>query len=88
MEFKRNSILGLAIASVLCTNVALADDDETTIVATAPAAVSTEVTSRDGAKAANREAAEEAVQAVLADNRLDLDIRLIGPTSVKIASDR
>lgn len=88
MEFNRKLILRLAIASLLCTNVALANDEESTVVATAAVPVNTEATSRDGAKAANEDAAEKAVEAVLADNRLDLDIRLIGPTSVKIASDR
>jgi hypothetical protein len=45
-------------------------------------------TQRDLARAANERAAEEAAKAVRAANRLDLDIRLIGPTSVKIASGR
>lgn len=92
MDLRRNLILGLASASLLYTGMAAANnadtDDATTVVATAMIAVNTEATSRDGARIANKEAAEKAVKAVLADNRLDLDIRLIGPTSVKIASDR
>lgn len=88
MEFTRNLILRLVIAGLLWTNVAAANDDEMTVVVTAAVKVNTEATSLDGAKTANKEAAEKAVEAVQADNRLDLDIRLIGPTSVKIASDR
>lgn len=87
MEFTRDLILRLAIASVFFTNAAAADDD-TTIVSTEKVTVSTEAASRDSANAANKDAAEKAVEAVLAETRLDLDIRLIGPTSVKIASDR
>jgi hypothetical protein len=44
--------------------------------------------SLEQAKRANEAAAESAIATVLADTRLDLDIRLMGPTSVKIASDR
>jgi len=87
MEFTRNMILRLAIASVVFTNAA-ANDDDTTIVSTETVIVSTEAASRESANAANKDAAEKAVEAVLTDTRLDLDIRLIGPTSVKIASDR
>ena len=87
MEFTKNLILRLAVASVLFTNAAAADND-TTIVSTEKATVSTAAASRDSANVANKDAVEKAVKAVLADTRLDLDIRLIGPTSVKIASDR
>ena len=40
------------------------------------------------AKKATADAASLAVESVRADNELDLDIRLIGPTSVTIASER
>lgn len=39
------------------------------------------------AKEAVESATREAVAAVLEDTRLDLDIRLLGPTSVTIAGD-
>lgn len=87
MEFTRHLILRLAVASVLFTHAAAADDD-TTIVSAEKVTVSTEASSRDSADAANKDAAEKAVEAVLADTKLDLDIRLIGPTSVKVASER
>lgn len=40
------------------------------------------------ARRANAEAARLAAESVRAQTQLDLDIRLIGPTSVKIAGDR
>ena len=42
---------------------------------------------RELARQATENAAEAAIRAVTASNRLDLDIRLIGPTSKKIAGD-
>ena len=42
-------------------------------------------TSREQAREANEEAARDAAEAVKAATQLDLDIRLIGPTSLKIA---
>ena len=42
-------------------------------------------TSREQARAANEDAARDAAEAVKAATRLDLDIRLIGPTSLKVA---
>lgn len=44
--------------------------------------------SRKQAREANTEAAREAAEALEAATRLDLDIQLIGPTSVKIAGKR
>lgn len=44
--------------------------------------------SRDLARKANEVAVHEAIDGVLADNRLDLDIRLVGRTSMKIARNR
>lgn len=44
--------------------------------------------SREQAREANAEAAREASEALEAATRLDLDIRLIGPRSVKIAGKR
>ena len=41
--------------------------------------------SREQAREANEEAARDAAEAVKAATQLDLDIRLIGPTSLKIA---
>lgn len=41
--------------------------------------------SREQARQANEEAARDAADAVKAAMQLDLDIRLIGPTSLKVA---
>ena len=84
MKITRKLTTGLAILSVLFASVASAENTATTESST----VNVEKESREQGKQANETAAEAAVEAVLADNRLDLDIRLIGPTSVKIASDR
>ena len=45
-------------------------------------------TQRELAKDAVEPATRKAIEAVLETNRLDLDIRLIGPTSVKVAGNR
>lgn len=84
MKITRKLVAGLAIVSVLFANVATADDTATTESST----VNVAQESREQAKRANEAAVEAAVETVLVDTRLDLDIRLIGPTSVKIASDR
>lgn len=52
------------------------------------ARVESSTVQRDLAKKANSDAARLAIKSVQADNKLDLDIRLIGPTSVKIANKR
>jgi outer membrane receptor for ferric coprogen and ferric-rhodotorulic acid len=84
MKISRKLITGLAIVGVLFSNVASAENSATTESST----VNVAKESLEQAKRANEAAAEAAVETVLADTRLDLDIRLIGPTSVKIASDR
>lgn len=82
---KRSARLVAATLSILLSgSIAMAeeattDQERTQAIADAQ---------RDLARAANKVAAEEAAKAVQAANRLDLDIRLIGPTSVKIASGR
>lgn len=53
-----------------------------------PALQEAEKTSRELAKQANLDAAQQAMQSARTDTKLDLDIKLIGPTSVKIASKR
>mgnify|MGYP001817895207 CR=1 FL=1 len=87
MNNKRPVVAGLALASLLAVNAVFADEivvTETLNNDTIQAAKE----QRDLAKKANTSAAEKAAQAVLASTKLDLDIRLIGPTSVKIAGER
>jgi len=77
----------LALAGMLAINASFADEVVVTDAQEA-ATISIDDVNRDLAKEANTAAAEKAVEAVLADTKLELDIRLIGPTSVKIAGDR
>ncbi len=82
----QNLIASLAVASLLISNPAFSDENAT--IATLTAAVtSIDQISRERAIKENKAAAERAVETILAETRLDLDIRLIGPTSVKIAGD-
>jgi len=81
--------IGSALAAILLATAAIADTDKTaTVAATTPAVISSTEASRDLAEKATTAATEKAIAAVLADTKLDLDIRLIGPTSVKVAGDR
>lgn len=78
---------GLALVSLLAVNAGFADE----IVVTEKrdkTAAEADNQRRDLAKEANTTAVEKAVEAVLASTKLDLDIRLIGPTSVKVAGER
>jgi hypothetical protein len=87
MHRKQVMIAGLALASLLSISPVFAD--EVVVTETADTAtISTDQVTRNLLKKANTAAAEKAAEAVIADTKLDLDIRLIGPTSVKIASER
>lgn len=77
---------GLALIGLLALNAGFADEIVVTESRSAATMLADDV-KRDLAEKANT-AAEKAVEAVLADTKLDLDIRLIGPTSVKIAAER
>jgi len=87
MKYSTKKALALALAGLLALNTAFAQDAATT-EADDITVVDTDETNRDRARKAAKAAAEEAVEAMRSENRLDLDIRLIGPTSVKIAGDR
>ena len=86
---------GLALAGalvalvgvVLAANSALASDKET-VDSTAVAIHTASDTTLKGAEAANREAAAAAAAAIERENRLDLDIKLVGHTSLLIAESR
>jgi hypothetical protein len=89
MRLLRTRILKtIAVLSLFVAGVATADDEAT--VAEAEHATTTDTASlnTDLAASANIAAAEDAVEAVLAANKLDLDIRLIGRTLEKIADGR
>lgn len=86
MNTHLNRSLALALAGVLACGTGFAEDDETTISGDA-AVLSTDEVNRERAREAVEAAAAEAAEAVRAAIRLDLDIRLVGPTSVKIAGE-
>ena len=87
MENRRTVFAGLVLTSLLTVNVSIADEIVVTESLT-NATTDTGGLNRDLAAKAQAAAVEKAVEAVLAETRLDLDIRLIGPTSVKIAGER
>ena len=87
MENRRTVFAGLVLTSLLTINTSIADEVIVTESLT-DATTNTSELNRDLAAKAQAAAVEKAVEAVLAETRLDLDIRLIGPTSVKIAGER
>jgi hypothetical protein len=79
MKLHRQWTVGLVLAGLMAAAVAVAEDE--TSAASGDQA-------REHAREAVEAAAREAARAVRDSNQLDLDIRLLGPTSVTIASDR
>lgn len=86
MKYRVRVALSLAAASLLLGSMVHAD--EAGPAKTEAALADAGKVNRELAREANELAAEKAVKSVLENNKLDLDIRLIGPTSVKIAADR
>ena len=76
----------LLFAGSISTAPAMADD-RVTFVASEASSEQIKETSKEQARQANEAAVEDAARAIEADNRLDLDIRLIGRTSVIIAGE-
>ncbi len=74
----------LALGLSLSAAQALADDVAEPTTATE--STSPDQHSRENAKAANEAAVNEAVTAVIEATRLELDVRLIGPTSITVAA--
>lgn len=78
-----------ALVAILLSTAAIADTDTTvTVTADTAAVIASDQVSRDRAEKATTVATDQAIAAVLANTKLDLDIRLIGPTSTRIAGDR
>ncbi len=93
MTLNRTRIIAtIIISSLFAVSAAVADDQDaiasTTAVATAATTADTAELNRNLAASANTAAVEDAIEGVLAANKLDLDIRFIGRTSVKIADGR
>jgi len=85
MNDKTQWMIALALAGLLTSPVVWTNDD------VAEADYRMELpreTSKNRAREANEAAAREASKAIEVANRLGLDIRLIGPTSVKMAGQR
>ena len=86
MTLNRTRIIAtIVVSSLFAASAAVADDQDG--IAAATAATTAEL-NRDLAALANTAAVEDAIEGVLAANKLDLDIRFIGRTSVKIADGR
>ena len=89
MTLNRTRIIATIIVySLFAASAALADDLDEVAAATAATTADTAELNRNLAASANTAAVEDAIEGVLAANKLDLDIRLIGRTSVKIADGR
>jgi hypothetical protein len=76
----------LLLAGATCTPPAIADD-RAAFDGSEASSEQIEEASKEQARKANEAAVEEAARAVEADTRLELDIRLIGRSSVIIAGE-
>ena len=89
MTLNTTRIIATMVAlSLFVAHAAAADDKDTAAKSTTVTATTTAELHRKLAASANTAAVEQAVEALLAENKLDLDIRLIGRTSVKIVDGR
>ncbi len=93
MTLNRTRIIAtIIVSSLFAASAALANDQDaiasTTAAATAATTADTAELNGNLAASANTAAVEDAIEGVLAANKLDLDIRFIGRTSVKIADSR
>ena len=81
-------ITTIVVSTLFAAGAAVAEDQDTDVEATTVTTSDTAELNRNRAKSANTAAVEDAVEAVLAANKLHLDIRLIGRTSVQMADSR
>jgi len=89
MKFNRTQIIAtIVISGLFAASTAVADDKDDVAATTATTTADTAELNRNLAKAAHAAAIEDAIEGVLAANKLDLDIRFIGRTSVNIANGR
>ncbi len=86
MTLNRTRIIAtIVVSSLFAASAAVADDQDGVAAAAAATTADTAKLNRNLAASANTAAVEDAIEGVLAANKLDLDIRFIGRTSVKIA---
>ena len=89
MTLNRTRIIAtIVVSSLFAANAAVADDQDGVAAATVATTADTAELNRNFAASANTAAVEDAIEGVLAANKLDLDIRFIGRTSLKIADGR
>ena len=89
MQAKLTKIIATMIVFALfAASAAVAEDKDATARTAAETTTDTTDLNRDRARSANTAAAEDAIEAVSAANKLRLDIRLIGRTSVQVADSR
>lgn len=85
MQAKLTRIIAtMLVFALFAASAAVAEDKD----AVAETATDTTELNRNRARSANTAAAEDAIESVLAANRLRLDIRLIDRTSVQVADSR
>ncbi len=86
MTLNRNRIIAtIVVSGLIAASAPAAENQDAVTESTAATAADTAELNRSRAESANTAAVEDAIEAVLADNKLELDIRLIGRTSVTIA---
>jgi len=89
MTHKTTRIIAtITLSSLLSAAAAAAADKDAAAESTAVTTVETAALNRNLAASATTAAAEDAIEAVLAANKLDLDIRFIGRTSGKFPGGR
>lgn len=89
MTLNRTCIIAtIVVSSWFAASTAVADDQDVVAAATVATTADTAELNRNFAASANTAAVEDAIAGVLAANKLDLDIRFIGRTSLKIADGR
>jgi hypothetical protein len=86
MTLNRNRIIAtIVVSGLIAAGAPAAENQDAVTESTAATAADTAELNRSRAESANTAAVEDAIEAVLADNKLELGIRLIGRTSVTIA---
>ncbi len=89
MTLNRTRIIAtIVVSNWFAASAAVADDQDVVAAATVATTADTAELNRNFAASANTAAVEDAIEGVLAANKLDLDIRFIGRTSLKIADGR
>jgi hypothetical protein len=81
-------IATIVVSTLFAASAAVAEDNDAVAETKPVTASDTAELNRDRARSANTAAAEDAIEAVLAANKLRLGIRLIGHTSMQMADGR